>query len=331
MKIAILGAGGWGTALASILSANHKSVFLWAHNPAIAEEINTRRTNETYLPGISIPEGIIASNAVGALAGADLFVLTVPTQHIRATLADHDFPLHDSIVVSGSKGIERGTLLRVSEIVRETAGIGADRFVALTGPSHAEEAANRIPTAVVAASANTELAQRVQKIFSTPTFRVYSSGDVVGAELGGALKNIIAISAGIIDGLEFGDNTKAALMTRGLVEITRLGVAMGAEPLTFSGLSGLGDLIVTCMSRHSRNRWVGEQIGRGKTLEDILRETKKVAEGVPTTVSALALSKKYDVEMPIVAQVHKVLFGNKDPREAIQELMLRQSKPELWE
>lgn len=331
MKIAILGAGGWGTALASILSANHKSVFLWAHNPAIAEEINTCRTNETYLPGISIPEGIIASSAVGTLAGADIFVLTVPTQHIRATLADHDFPLQDSIVVSGSKGIERGTLLRVSEIVRETAGIEADRFVALTGPSHAEEAANRIPTAVVAASANTDLAQHVQKIFSTPTFRVYSSGDVVGAELGGALKNIIAISAGIIDGLEFGDNTKAALMTRGLVEITRLGIAMGAEPLTFSGLSGLGDLIVTCMSRHSRNRWVGEQIGRGKTLEDILRETKKVAEGVPTTVSALELSKKYDVEMPIVGQVHEVLFGNKDPREAIQELMLRQAKPELWD
>lgn len=330
MKIAVLGAGGWGTALASILSGKHESVVLWAHNPAVAEEINTRRTNETYLPGIVVPDGIVATHDTEPLAEAGIFVLTVPTQHIRATLSTYNFPLSNCVVVSGSKGIEQGTLLRVSEIVHDVTGVGADRFVALTGPSHAEEAANLVPTTVVAASADTALAEYVQQAFSTPTFRVYSSGDVVGAELGGALKNVIAISAGIIDGLEFGDNTKAALMTRGLVEITRLGVAMGAEPLTFSGLSGLGDLIVTCMSRHSRNRWVGEQIGRGKTLEQVLRETRKVAEGVPTTVSALALSRRYEVEMPIVEQVHEVLFGNKNPREAIHELMLRQFKPELW-
>ena len=330
MKFAVIGAGGWGTALACILAANHDSVVLWAHNPDIAEELNTRRTNETYLSGVAIPGGITATHSTDELAGADVYVVTVPTQYIRATFSEYSFPIRDRIVVSGSKGIERGTLLRVSEILGDVAGVPGHLFAALTGPSHAEEAARGVPTTVVAAAADPEVAADVQRNFSTPTFRVYTSGDVVGAELGGALKNIIAISAGIIDGLELGDNTKAALMTRGLVEITRLGVAMGAQPLTFSGLSGLGDLIVTCMSRHSRNRWVGEQIGRGKSLEQVLRETKKVAEGVPTTVSALALGRKYDVELPIVEQVHAVLFEDKQPQEAIQELMLREFKPELW-
>lgn len=330
MKFAVIGAGGWGTALACILAASRDSVVLWAHNPAIAEEINTLRTNETYLPGVAVPAGITATHNADELAHADAVVVTVPTQFIRSTFAEYKFPLRGKIVVSGSKGIERGSLLRVSELLSDVAAVPLHLFAALTGPSHAEEAARGVPTTVVAAAVDAEVASTVQKGFSTPSFRVYTSGDVIGAELGGALKNIIAISAGIIDGLELGDNTKAALMTRGLVEITRLGVAMGAEPLTFSGLSGLGDLIVTCMSRHSRNRWVGEQIGRGKSLDDVLLETKKVAEGVPTTVSALELSRRYNVEMPIVEQVHAVLFDKKNPREAIQELMVRGFKPELW-
>ncbi len=330
MKFAVIGAGGWGTALACILAGSNNSVALWAHNPDVANELNTRRTNDTYLPGITLPDGITATHSTDELTDTDVFVVTVPTQFIRSVFSTYSFPIRDRIVVSGSKGIERSTLLRVSEVLADVAGVPAALFAALTGPSHAEEAARCVPTTVVAAAADRDVAVAVQKNFSTPSFRVYTSGDVVGAELGGALKNIIAISAGIIDGLELGDNTKAALMTRGLVEITRLGVAMGAEPLTFSGLSGLGDLIVTCMSRHSRNRWVGEQIGRGKRLDDVLHETKKVAEGVPTTVSALALGRKYNVELPIVEQVHSVLFENKNPREAIQELMVRGFKPELW-
>lgn len=330
MNVAIVGAGGWGTALACILASKNNSALLWAHNPIVVDEINTHHTNAAYLPGVHIPKTIVATHDVAELARADAIVLTIPTQYIRSAVAAHNLPLQGKIVISGSKGIEQNTLLRVSEILWEIAEVHRDSFVALTGPSHAEEVANGVPTTVVAASSNADVAHRVQNIFSTPTFRVYSSRDVVGAELGGALKNVIAISAGIIDGLAFGDNTKAALMTRGLVEITRLGVAMGAEPLTFSGLSGLGDLIVTCMSRHSRNRWVGEQIGRGKKLECILSETKKVAEGVTTTVSARALSQKYGVEMPIVEQVYNVLFEGKDPREAIQTLMVRESKPELW-
>lgn len=330
MNVAIVGAGGWGTALACILASKYNSVLLWAHNPLVVEEINTHHTNTTYLPGARIPDAIVATHDVAKLGSADAIVLTIPTQYIRAAVAAYKLPLQGKVVISGSKGIEQNTLLRVSEILREIADVHSDNFVALTGPSHAEEVANNVPTTVVAASANADVAHRVQSMFSTPAFRVYSSNDVVGAELGGALKNVIAISAGIIDGLAFGDNTKAALMTRGLVEITRLGVAMGAEPLTFSGLSGLGDLIVTCMSRHSRNRWVGEQIGRGKKLDAILNETQKVAEGVATTASARALSRKYAVEMPIVEQVYDVLFEGKDSREAIQTLMVRESKPELW-
>lgn len=330
MKFAVIGAGGWGTALACILADSRDSVVLWAHNPDVANELNTSGTNATYLPGISIPDGIIATHSVDELAGADAYVITVPTQYIRATFSEYAFPLRDKIVISGSKGVERNTLLRVSEILADVAGVPDSLFAALTGPSHAEEAARGVPTTVVAAASDSSVAAMVQKSFSTPTFRVYTSEDVVGAELGGALKNVIAISAGIIDGLQLGDNTKAALMTRGLVEITRLGVAMGAEQPTFSGLSGLGDLIVTCMSRHSRNRWVGEEIGRGKKLEQVLRETKKVAEGVTTAISALALGKKYNVELPIVEQVHSVLFEDKNPREAIQELMVRGFKPEIW-
>lgn len=330
MNLAVVGAGGWGTALACVLASKNNDVLLWGHNPVVVNEINTRRANATYLPDVHIPESIVATHDVAELGNADAIVLAIPTQFIRPALATYNIPLQEKIVISGSKGVEQNTLLRVSEILNDVAGVRSENFVALTGPSHAEEVAKGVPTTVVAASVSASTAHYVQNMFSTPTFRVYSSQDAIGAELGGALKNVIAISSGIIDGLAFGDNTKAALMTRGLVEITRLGIAMGAEPATFSGLSGLGDLIVTCMSRHSRNRWVGEQIGKGKKLEHILSETKKVAEGVATTVSARALSHKYNVEMPIVEQVYQVLFEQKEPREAIQTLMLREAKPEVW-
>ncbi len=331
MRIGIIGAGGWGTALATVLAANNHSVTMWTHEKSVADEINTARTNSTFLKGIQIPEVIKATHEPDELEeNAELYVLTVPTQFIRPAILENGFRCQDKIVVSGAKGIENGTLMRVSEIVYDICGVDKDRFVVLTGPSHAEEVGKGLPTTVVAASANQEAASLVQQCFSTPWFRVYSSDDVTGCELGGSLKNVIAIAAGVIDGLEMGDNTKAALITRGLAEMVRLGTAFGADKMTFSGLSGLGDLFVTCNSLHSRNRYVGEQIGKGRTLKDILSEMQMVAEGVSTTKSVHQLQQKQRVEMPICEQMYKILFEDKSPRAAINDLMVRQSKPENW-
>jgi glycerol-3-phosphate dehydrogenase (NAD(P)+) len=288
------------------------------------------RINSAYLPGVVIPDTMHLTHSVEETADADLVLVAIPTQFIRPAFEEFDFNVKNKVVVSVSKGIERGTLLRVSEVLRHVAGVPAQKFVSLTGPSHAEEVAREFATTVLAAAENEDLAKMVQKVFTRPSFRVYHSGDVIGAELGGAVKNVIAISAGIVDGLGLGDNTKAALITRGLAEITRLGVALGANPLTFSGLSGLGDLVVTCASKHSRNRSVGEQIAKGKTLDLIRRETQQVAEGVFSSESVYALSKKVGVEMPIVQKVYEVLFDNKPCKQAMHELMTRESKPENW-
>jgi glycerol-3-phosphate dehydrogenase (NAD(P)+) len=236
----------------------------------------------------------------------------------------------DPIWVTVSKGIENDTYLRISQVIAEVAGIDPKKVVALSGPSHAEEVGRKIPTAVVSASTSIKSAETVQKAFMNKYLRVYASEDVIGVELGGALKNIIALAAGICDGAGFGDNTKAALMTRGLVEINRFGVEMGAQSNTFAGLSGMGDLIVTCMSRHSRNRHVGEQIGKGRKLQEILDEMVMVAEGVKTTLSAFELSQKYNVEMPITEQIYYTLFKNKSPQQAMFDLMNRASKIEDW-
>lgn len=331
MRIGIIGAGGWGTALATVLAANNHEVMLWTHEQSVTEEINVQRTNSTFLKGVTIPGGITATHEPELLEeNAELFVVTVPTQYIRKVFSEYGFTCRNRIVVSGAKGIENGTLMRVSEILHDTCGIDKDRFVVLTGPSHAEEVGKSIPTTVVAASVNTDAAKLVQQCFSTPWFRVYSSEDVVGCELGGSIKNVIAIAAGIIDGLEMGDNTKAALITRGLAEMVRLGTSFGADKMTFSGLSGLGDLFVTCNSHHSRNRYVGEQIGKGRTLDSILSEMQMVAEGVSTTKSVHQMVQKMNVEMPISEQMYKILFENKSPRTAINDLMIRESKPEHW-
>ncbi|HET7153411.1 MAG TPA: NAD(P)H-dependent glycerol-3-phosphate dehydrogenase, partial [Candidatus Kapabacteria bacterium] len=251
-----------------MLAQRSHEVLLWSYDPQAAEIMRTQKENIVYLPGVSIPDAVQVTTDLKDLSGCGYYIISTPTQFIRSTLTTindsfgKDF-FRDAVVISVAKGIENGTLKRISEIVAEVAGIPGECFVAISGPSHAEEVGHNQPTAVVAASTSEKKAQEVQQLFSTPAFRVYSSPDVTGVELGGALKNVIALSAGICDGAGFGDNTKAALMTRGLAEISRIGVAMGAEPKTFSGLSGLGDLIVTCNSRHSRNRYVGEQIGKG--------------------------------------------------------------------
>lgn len=330
LKIAIIGAGGWGTALAALLSGKGQQVVLWSHEDFVVNEINQKRVNSTYLPDVKLSENVEATTNVSDLYDSELYVQAVPTQYIRNTLQAYNFNFRDKIIVNVAKGIEQNSLFRVSDILRDAANIPADRYVILTGPSHAEEVANGIPTTVVAASSEHKSADFAQEVFLTPTFRVYSSDDVIGCELGGSLKNIIAIAAGIIDGLELGDNTKAALITRGLAEMTRLGTMLGANPQTFSGLSGLGDLFVTCNSRHSRNRYVGEQIGKGKSLGQIQSEMKMIAEGVTTTKSAYSLSQKHNVELPIIEQVHKILFENVAPIDAIKELMTRESKREWW-
>lgn len=333
VRIGILGAGGWGTALSLLLCQNGHVVALWEYSPEYAQKMATLRQNPDFLPNVHIPEAIhITSDLKSVVEKKDVLLFAVPSHVFREVAIrtlECEIPKH-ALFISAVKGIENETLLRMSEVLKELYGefILDDQIVVLSGPSHAEEVSRNIPTAIVAASDSTASAEKVQHIFMNPFFRVYTSNDVVGVELGGALKNIIAIAAGISDGVGYGDNTKAALMTRGIVEIARLGTAMGAQANTFYGLSGIGDLIVTCTSKYSRNRFVGEQIGKGRTLDDILKEMKMVAEGVRTTRSAVALAKKYGVEMPITQEVYEILFHNKNPKKAVYDLMTRTPKPE---
>lgn len=329
-KIGVIGAGGWGTAIAKLLIENGHDVTIWAYENEVAEEINNENKNSTYLPDIKLPEKLKATNDAKKLKKADFFIIAIPTKFLRKTLIDNKFDFNDKIVVNVGKGIEKDTLQTVSSVLIDCCGIERNNYVILTGPSHAEEVARNVPTTVVAAGFNHEKAILVQKIFTNERFRVYTSDDVTGCEIGGALKNVIAIAAGIVDGLEWGDNVKAALMTRGLAEMSRLGAILGANPLTFSGLSGLGDLIVTCNSHHSRNRALGEMIGKGKSIKQILNETRTVAEGINTTLSACSLGKKHNVEMPISEQMYRILFDEIAPVEALNDLMTRSTKREWW-
>lgn len=332
-RVGVLGAGSWGTALAVLLQTNGHDVSLWEFDQEAALRLTESRENADFLPGVSIPEEIdITSELAKAVAEKEVILMVVPS-HVMRSVAEQlaSLPLENAIVVSCSKGIENETLLRMSEVLNAAIpSLSAGSIVALSGPSHAEEVGKGIPTVVVAASENQDSALRVQEILMSPVFRVYTNEDLVGVELGGALKNVIAIAAGISDGVGFGDNTKAALLDRGIVEITRLGTAMGANPMTFAGLSGMGDLIVTCTSRHSRNRYVGEQIGKGKTLRDVLDGMVMVAEGVRTTQSAFDLSKQFDVSMPITEEVYRILFEEKNPKKAVYDLMTRDAKAEDW-
>lgn len=331
MKIAVLGAGGWGTTLAIVLHENGHKVKLWEFNPEYAKTIAEYRENFYYLPGVKIPRGIQITNDIEfAASGNQIVVVATPTQFIRSSLEPlKNFRFGDTLIVSVSKGIEKGSLMLVSDILRDVLkSTRSPNIMCLTGPSHAEEVSRKIPTAVVCAAKDLSKASAVQKAFSNDYFRVYSNRDIVGAEIGGALKNVIALAAGISDGAGHGDNTKAAIMTRGINEIMQLGLKLKARRETFFGLSGIGDLIVTCSSEHSRNRRVGIQIGKGRKLDAILKEMKMVAEGVTTTESACELAEKLGIELPITSQVYGILFLGKDPESATRKLMTRELRKE---
>lgn len=329
-KICILGIGAWGTTIANLLAKNGRKPIVWSHELDLIEEISKKRVNYKYLPGVELSKDILFTKEMQEIINADILIQAIPTQFVRSIFNTFDFDISQKYVVNLAKGIEQRSLYRISEILINDFGLPKQNYAVLTGPSHAEEVSKCLPTAVVVASYDNDYSIWVQKIFSNEYFRVYTSEDVIGCELGGALKNVIAIAAGIIDGLQLGDNPKAALITRGLAEITRLGKAIGANPLTFSGLSGLGDLVVTCNSRHSRNRYVGEKIGEGKSISETLSSMVAVAEGVATASSVIQLSRKFNVEMPITEMVNKILSGEIEPMMAIYELMTRKSKPEWW-
>lgn len=328
-NITILGDGGWGTTLSILLAKKGFQVTLWGAFEDNIACIQRRRINEKFLPGIKIPHSIaLTSDLPAAVAKAQLIVLAVPSQFIRQVVRRLAFlPKEEIPLVSVIKGIETKTLRRMSEVIHQELG-RAVKLTVLSGPTIALEVARGIPTTAVVSSLDKRLAESVQRVFITGRFRVYTNSDVVGVELGGSLKNIIAIACGISDGLGFGTNTKAALLARGLAEMSRLGMAMGAKKETFSGISGLGDLVTTCISRHSRNRFVGEQIGKGKKLKDVLSRMDMVAEGVPTAKAGYLLSKRYKVSMPITNEVYSVLYKNKDPFKAVNDLMTRERKEE---
>ncbi|MBI5124401.1 MAG: NAD(P)-dependent glycerol-3-phosphate dehydrogenase [Candidatus Omnitrophica bacterium] len=327
-KISIIGDGGWGTTLAILLSQKGYPVKLWGAFPDYIEALKTNRVNNKFLPGIRIPQEIdITSSLDDTMEKGEIIVLAVPSQYMRGVLTRlTTYDLSGKIFISVTKGIENKTLKRMSEVAHEI--LGKVSLAVLSGPTIAHEVAQGIPTTIVASSKDIVLAKEAQEIFMTDRFRVYANTDVTGVELGGSLKNIIAIAAGISDALGFGTNAKAALLTRGLVEMARLGLAMGAKKETFYGLSGLGDLTTTCISQYSRNRHFGEEIGRGKGLKEALKETEMVVEGVVTTESAHELAKKHKVEMPIIAEIYKVLYEKKDPKRAVHDLMTRSPKEE---
>ncbi|MDD4495601.1 MAG: NAD(P)H-dependent glycerol-3-phosphate dehydrogenase [Eubacteriales bacterium] len=329
MKIAVIGAGSMGTAVSILLENNGHEVVIWTKFVDEANMINTFREQKDKLPGVIIPYGISCTTDLeSAMKGAELAVIVVPAQTVRENSKNlKNFLKPNTLVACFSKGLEENTGLRLSKVISEE--LEGVEPIMLSGPCHAEELSRNIPTAYVASSVNNDNAITVQEIFSSQRFRVYTNPDLIGVELGGATKNVIAICAGISDGLGFGDNTKAALMTRGMAEITRLGVSLGAKRETFFGLAGIGDLIVTCTSMHSRNRSAGILIGKGLSVEQTIKEIKMVVEGIPTTKAVYNLSKQYDIEMPITRQAYEVLFNNKNPELAVIELMTRSMKPEI--
>ncbi len=327
MKATVIGDGGWGTALAMVLDRNGHDVTVWGPFPEYLEEVKAFGENKTYLPGVKIPPSIHwVADREAAVKEADLVVLVVPSRFYKPVVESFKpFIPEGALVLSATKGLDEQTYERMSEVAEQVLG---RPIAVLSGPSHAEEVARGVPCAVAVAATDHATAEQIQQLFVNETFRVYTLDDVIGVELGGALKNVIAVAAGIGDGVGFGDNSKAALMTRGLAEITRLGTALGARPETFAGLSGIGDLMVTCMSRHSRNRGVGERLGKGETLEEIMSGMKMVAEGVWNCQAAKELADQLGVSVPITEQVNAVVHEGKDPHLAIRDLMTRAPKPE---
>jgi glycerol-3-phosphate dehydrogenase (NAD(P)+) len=331
MDIAVIGAGSWGTTLANLLAKKKHRVTLWVYERDLAARMVAGRENDLYLPGFPLsPQLDFSSDLEEAVRGRQLVLLVPPSQVMRQVVSGIAGSIgEETLLVSASKGIENDSLQTMAEVIGECLGPKSrERLTFLSGPSFAREVAAEMPTAVVAASSDGQAAATTQEVFSTPYFRVYTNDDVMGVELGGALKNVIALAAGVSDGLGFGYNTRAALITRGLAEINRMGLALGANPTTFAGLAGMGDLVLTCTGDLSRNRTVGMELGRGRTLAEILAGMKMVAEGVQTTLSAYQLACRLGVDMPITEQMYRILYENKDPRQAVTDLMLRGLKAE---
>lgn len=332
-SITLFGAGSWGTALAVHLARAGRDVTLWARRPSVVEQMRTARTNPTYLADVQIPSSVrVTANLDMAAEASGVWGIVTPSQHVRPMAEALRPHLHgDEIVVSLAKGIENESLLTMTQVLEEVLGTdNGPSFGVVHGPSHAEEVASRRPTTVVAAAADMDLAEQIRERFMTETLRVYLNTDVIGVEIGGAAKNVLAIAAGISDGIGYGDNARAALTTRGIAEIRRLGLAMGAQTQTFAGLSGIGDLMVTCMSEHSRNRYLGTQIGQGRPLDEILDDMEMVAEGVRTTASIHDLAEQHDLEMPITEAVYRILFEDERPETMVSQLMTRSAKQEHW-
>lgn len=327
-KVTVIGSGSWGTALAVMLAEHGHEVIIWSRRQEAVDELVERRTNEKYLPGVTIPAEIGATtDRAEAVAAAEIVILAVPSRAVRQTAEDFaPYFKKEQILVNVAKGLEEGSLLRLSEVIREC--VPECEVCVLSGPSHAEEVARNLPSACLIASEKEETAKLVQREFMNPRFRLYTNTDMIGVEMGAALKNIMALAAGMSDGLGFGDNTKAALMTRGMAEMQRLGMAMGGKAETFSGLSGIGDLIVTCTSMHSRNRRAGILLGQGKSLAETLDTVQMVVEGVNTVQAACRMAEKYGVSMPITEAIHAVLFHGKNVEDAVLELMTRDGKAE---
>lgn len=333
-KVAVFVAGSWGTALASVLADNSYDVTIWSRNEEQVEEINTLHTNGRFLPNIKLSGNIHATTSMEeAATDAGAVLLAAPSSAMREVAAGiRPFVQPDTVLIHATKGFEAHTLKRMTSVIgEELPDCDPRRIIVLSGPSHAEEVVRRNPTTIVVASESPEAAEKAQDIFINSYFRVYTNPDVIGVEVGGALKNIIALGAGLSDGLGFGDNAKAALLTRGLAEISRLGVAMGANPLTFAGLAGIGDLVVTCTSKHSRNWRAGYMLAQGNALEQVLRQMGMVVEGVKTTQAAFKLAEQYHVTMPITEELHAVLFEGKRPKTAVEDLMGRGRRHEIEE
>lgn len=331
MKVSVIGAGSWGTTLAAVLSERLEKVVLWARREEVAREINELRTNRTYLPGITLPDSIYATSSIDeAVSRADFLIIAVPSKYFRQVceLASSR-AMPSTGFLSVTKGVEADTLKRMSEVITEVFKVSENQVAVLSGPNHAEEVIRKIPSATVVASKNRELAETFQKLLMREYFRVYTHDDVVGVEIAGTVKNVLAIAVGISDGIGFGDNTRAALITRGLAEMVRLGRKMNANPLTFLGLSGIGDLIATATSKHSRNRNFGEAIGKGENLSDVLSSSKMFVEGVINAKSVIRLAQRHDVEMPICREVYEIVYEGKNPSQSVLSLMLRSPKPEI--
>jgi glycerol-3-phosphate dehydrogenase (NAD(P)+) len=330
MKITVLGAGSWGATLAALLVENGHDVVIWEIAAKRSKDLDDRKI-KPFEAGIELPKEITITNSLDSVKNSEGVLFAVPSQHMRSTcllLKDKGISLNSKLIISATKGVENKTLLRMSEVIEDVFNGVYDNIAVISGPSHAEEVCRKIPTVVTSASRNLTTAEKCRKLFMNDYFRVYTQTDVVGVEIGAALKNVFAVAAGIIDGLKYGDNTKAAVVSRGLRELVKIGIVLGGKEQTFYGLSGLGDLIVTCFSRHSRNRSVGQSIGEGKSLEEAQKSLGMIAEGVKNSVSAYELGKKLNIELPIINEIYYVLFENKKPIDAVNDLMKRDAKQE---